>query len=130
MYLTGYTRRAILGKGESTFRNPKIINMQGEHAVATRLQFALNVPSALSRRLKAEVAKESRVQTVLALFKRDACSAGVAAKMLGLSVHDFLDFLKQHDVPYAHGSAAATAADRRSLTWMRKQSGTPHARRR
>lgn len=91
------------------------------------LHIDLMLPNAVSPRFKSEVARESRTQTVLALFKRGACSAGVAAKMLRLSLHEFLVLLKEHGVPYSPGSRAATAADRRTLAVLRQQRSRRHS---
>jgi hypothetical protein len=48
----------------------------------TRLHVDLNIPDTVSNALREAVQQEAREQTVLALFRRGACSAGVAADLL------------------------------------------------
>ena len=83
--------------------------------MATRLHMDFDIPGALNTRSKAAVERNLREEAVLGLFKRRLCSGGFAAKLLGLTVAEFLDLLKKHDMPYSRGSRAATAADRRAV---------------
>ena len=83
--------------------------------MATRLHMDFDMPDALNARSKAAVERSLREEAVLGLFKRRLCSGGFAAKLLGLTLSEFLDVLKKHDVPYSRGSKAATAADRRAV---------------
>jgi predicted HTH domain antitoxin len=63
----------------------------------------------------------AREQTVLALFRRGACSAGVAAELLGRTYLEYLDFLKERGVDYAPGDTGDKAADDATLRWMSGQ---------
>jgi predicted HTH domain antitoxin len=84
----------------------------------TRLHVDLNIPDTVSDALREALQQEAREQTVLALFRRGACSAGVAAELLGRSYANFLEFLKEQGVDYAPGNAQDTAADEAALRWM------------
>jgi predicted HTH domain antitoxin len=84
----------------------------------TRLHVDLNIPDTISDALREALQQEAREQTVLALFRRGACSAGVAAELLGRSYADFLEFLRERGVDYAPGNARDTAADEAALRWM------------
>ena len=83
--------------------------------MATRLPVAFDLPDALNPRSKAAVERDLREEAVLGLFRRRLCSGGFAAKLLGLKFSEFLDVLKEHDIPYSRGSKAATTADRRAV---------------
>lgn len=87
----------------------------------TRLHVDLNIPDTLSDALREALAQETREQAVLALFRRGACSAGVAAELLGRTYGSFLEFLKERGVDYAPGGAQDPAADKAALRWMDRQ---------
>ena len=74
----------------------------------TRLHVDLNIPDTVSDGLREALQNEAREQTVLALFRRSACSAGVAAELLGRNYAEFLEFLKERGVDYAPGDASNT----------------------
>jgi predicted HTH domain antitoxin len=84
----------------------------------TRLHVDLNIPDTVSDALRQELQQEAREQVVLALFRRGACSAGLAAELLGRTYADFLDFLKERGVYYAPGDAHEKAADEATLRWL------------
>jgi predicted HTH domain antitoxin len=84
----------------------------------TRLQVDLNIPDTLSDTLRDALQREAREQVVLALFRRGACSAGLAAELLALTYDDFLDFLNARGVDYTRGDRQDTAADEATLRWM------------
>ena len=71
----------------------------------TRLEVDLNIPDTLSDALRETLQQEARDQTVLALYRRGACSAGVAAELLGPTYAEFLEFLKERGVDYARRRA-------------------------
>jgi predicted HTH domain antitoxin len=75
------------------------------------------MPEPVSAGLKTEIVREA----ALALFKRGLCSAGVAAKLLGMSLVEFLDLLKKEGVTYSPEAADASEADLESLDWMDRQ---------
>jgi predicted HTH domain antitoxin len=83
--------------------------------VAMRLHMDFELPDALTPRSKAAVEKDLREEAVLGIFERRLCSGGFAAKLLGLQFSEFLDVLKEHNIPYSRGSKAATTADRRAV---------------
>lgn len=83
--------------------------------MVTRFNLDLRLPETISPRLRAKVARESRRQTVIALFQARACSAGLAAKLLGLSLREFHDLLAEYRVSVTDDSDAALAADLDSL---------------
>lgn len=85
-----------------------------------QLQVRFTLPAALSDRFRVQVERESRRQTVLALWKRGACSGGVAAKMLGLSFRGFLELLAVHGIPYVEGSPDDDASDKKTLALLRR----------
>jgi hypothetical protein len=90
--------------------------------MATRhLQVNFKLPTTVSTRLKAQVERESRVQTVLALWKRGLCSGGMAAKMLGLSFRGFLELLAAHSLSYVESDPETLASDRRTLALLRRE---------
>ena len=94
-----------------------------ENNVSTRrLQVNFKLPEAVSGRLRVAVERESKTQTVLALWKRGACSAGVAAKMLGVSFRSFLDLLAAHNIPYVESAPDDRASDRTALALLRRES--------
>lgn len=87
----------------------------------TRLHVDLNIPDTVSDALREALQLEAREQTVLALYRRGACSAGVAAELLGRTYAEFLEFLKERGVDYATGDAQDAAADKTTLRWMNRQ---------
>lgn len=87
----------------------------------TRLQFDLDIPDTVSDALRKALQQEAREQTVLALYRRGACSAGVAAELLGGTYAEFLEFLKERGVDYSPGDAQDVAADNATLCWMNEQ---------
>ena len=86
-----------------------------------RLHMDFDLPEALTPRAKAAVERNLREEAAVGLFKRRLCSAGFAAKLLSLTVAEFQELLKKHDVPYARDSKAADAADRRALDRWRRE---------
>lgn len=84
----------------------------------TRLQVDLNIPDTVSDALREALQQEAREQTVLALFRRGACSGGVAAQLLERTCAEFLEFLKERSVDYAPGDDRDAAADKATLRWM------------
>lgn len=84
----------------------------------THLHVDLRVPDTVSDALREALQQEAREQTVLALFRRGLCSAGVAAELLGHTYGGFLDLLKERGVDYAPGAAGDTAADEATLRWL------------
>lgn len=87
----------------------------------TRLHVDLNMPDTVSDALREALQQEAREQTVLALFRRGACSAGLASELLGRTYADFLEFLKERGVDYALGNPRETAEDDATLHWMDRQ---------
>jgi predicted HTH domain antitoxin len=87
----------------------------------TRLHVDLNIPDTVSDGFREALQNEAREQTVLALFRRSACSAGVAAELLGRNYAEFLEFLKERGVDYAPGGAQDADADEATLRWMDRQ---------
>lgn len=84
----------------------------------TRLHVDLNVPDTLSDALRQALQNEAREQTVLALFRRGACSAGVAAELLGRT---YAEFLEERGVDYAPGDAQGAETDEATLRRMDRQ---------
>lgn len=87
----------------------------------TRLPVDLNIPDTVSDALREALQQEAREQTVLALFRRGACSGGVAAELLGRTYAEFLEFLKEQGVDYAPAGAQDRVADEATLRWMDRQ---------
>jgi predicted HTH domain antitoxin len=85
------------------------------------LHVDLTIPDTVSDGLREALQQEAREQTVLALFRRGVCSAGLAAQLLDRTYNDFLDFLKERGVDYAAGEAGDKAADEATLRWLRTQ---------
>jgi len=81
----------------------------------THLQVDLTIPDTVSDGLREALQWEAREQTVLALFRRGVCSAGLAAQLLGQTYSEFLDFLKERGVDYAPGETRDSAADETAL---------------
>jgi predicted HTH domain antitoxin len=92
-----------------------------EQQAVTRLYVDLNIPDTVSDALREALQNEAREQTVLALFRRGACSAGVAAELLERTYAEFLEFLKERGVDYAPGDAQNADADEATLRWMERQ---------
>jgi hypothetical protein len=74
----------------------------------------------IGRALKAEVVRETRQHVAIQLFKRGACSAGVAARMCGLSYREFLELLERGGVVYSRPVKGAAAAERRTLSRIKR----------
>lgn len=87
----------------------------------THLHVDLNIPDTVSDALRETLQQEAREQTVIALFRRGVCSAGLAAQLLDRTYNDFLDFLRERGVDYAPGDARDTAADEATLRWLDEQ---------
>jgi hypothetical protein len=87
---------------------------------STPLRVEFLVTEAMSARLRATVERESKTQTVLALWKHGVCSASVAAKMLGVSLRVFLALLAEHGLPYVDSTPDGRAGDRKALTHLRR----------
>jgi len=84
----------------------------------THLRVELNVPDTISDSLRAALQVEAGEQTVLALFRRSVCSAGLAAQLLGQSYAEFLEFLKLQGVAYALAAPDDLDPDRATLAWL------------
>ena len=76
--------------------------------MATRLQMEFDLPDAVDAATKATLERALRQEAVVALFRQERCSAGFAAKLLGVPLADFLALLAQQQVPYSHESTEAT----------------------
>lgn len=85
------------------------------------LHVDLTIPDTVSDELREALQQEAREQTVLALFRRGVCSAGLAAQLLDRTYNDFLDFLKERGVDYSAGETGDKAADEATLRWVRTQ---------
>lgn len=96
---------------------------EGGTNVATRVHLEVVLPSAVSHRLKAEAAREGRRQLMLALFKKGACAAGVAAKGLGMRLAEFMEFAKEEGLFYVDDARANGVSSRRVLHAMKARSG-------
>jgi predicted HTH domain antitoxin len=83
------------------------------------LHVDLTIPDTVSDGLREALQQEAREQTVLALFRRGVCSAGLAAQLLDRTYNDFLDFLKERGVDYSAGDADDKVADEATLRWLR-----------
>jgi predicted HTH domain antitoxin len=86
----------------------------------TQLRVEFVVTEGMSARLRATVERESKTQTVVALWRHGVCSASVAAKMLGGSLRAFLVLLAEHGLPYVDSTPEGRAGDRRALTHLRR----------
>ena len=85
--------------------------------MTTIMHLDVPVPETASAGLKAQILREIAV----AVFKRGLCSGGVAAKLLGMPLADFLDVLKEEGVTYSPESAEATEADLETIAWLDSQ---------
>lgn len=52
----------------------------------------------LEQKLRDVVARRTLEQGVIDLYKQREISTGTGAKMLGLSIHEFIQFLGEHEV--------------------------------
>ena len=88
--------------------------------MATKVELgAFKIPGTLSVRVKSEVKRESRKQAALALFRRGACSAGIAARMLGMRLGEFIELLKKEGLSYVDDRDVTGVSDRRLLRQLR-----------
>lgn len=87
--------------------------------MASELVFRWPLPDAVDQKLREQLVHDSKVQVALRLFTSGQVSSGYAAQLLGMSLRDFLELLKKHDVSYSPGSKRAAAAERRTLAWLR-----------
>jgi predicted HTH domain antitoxin len=66
-----------------------------------RLEIELDVPeNAVDKALQAELTKEAKETAVLRLFANGKISSGRSARMLDIGRIQFLDLLRQRDIPF------------------------------
>ncbi len=66
-----------------------------------RLEIELDVPEdAVDKALQAELTKEAKETAVLRLFANGKISSGRGARMLEIGRIQFLDLLRQRDIPF------------------------------
>lgn len=87
--------------------------------MASPIQVSFEAP--ISRARKAEVVRRTRQRIAIELFKDSTWSAGLAAKMCGLTYRDFLELLRKEGVTYSRPVKGATAAGRRALSGVRRR---------
>lgn len=68
-----------------------------------------------------EVAKKGKEAMVLELFKRRKISSGYAADLLGLCLGDFMELLKQKEIPFAHYTKKDLKKDLEAITNYKKR---------
>ena len=69
----------------------------------SKLQVDIEIPSYLSgtpheARIRSVIARQALEQAVLELYKAREISTGTGARMLGLALHDFIQFLGRSEV--------------------------------
>jgi predicted HTH domain antitoxin len=66
-----------------------------------KLEIELDVPKdAIDKTLEAELTRVAKETAVLQLFSNGKISSGRGARILGMGRIQFLDFLRQRDVPF------------------------------
>ena len=74
-----------------------------EESPMSKLQFEVEIPSYLfgtprEAKIRSVISRQALEQSVLELYKQREISTGTGAKMLGLPLHDFIQFLGKHQV--------------------------------
>jgi predicted HTH domain antitoxin len=69
----------------------------------SKVQFEIEIPSYLlgtprEKHIRAALTRQTLEQTVLELYQQREISTGTGARMLGLPLHDFIQWLGQHEV--------------------------------
>ena len=69
----------------------------------SKVQFEIEIPSYLlgtprEKHIRSALVRQTLEQTVLELYKQREISTGTGARMLGLPLHDFIQFLGKHEV--------------------------------
>ncbi len=71
-----------------------------------------------------EVAKKGKEAMVLELFQKDKISSGYAADLLGLCLADFMELLKQKEIPFTHYTKNDFQRDLKAIARYKKEIST------
>lgn len=78
------------------------------------------IPEIVDKELENEIVKLTKEEVVLGLFKKGKISLGYGAKLLGISLADFMGFLKEKKIPFTHYTEEDWSQDKKAVKEMIK----------
>jgi len=73
------------------------------------------IPETVDKELEKEIVDLTKEEVVLRLFKEGKISSGYGAKLLGMSLADFQDFLKEKEIPFTHYTEEDWKQDKKAI---------------
>lgn len=78
------------------------------------------IPETVDEKLEKEIVNLSKEEVVLTLFKKGKISSGYGAELLGLSMADFMDLLKEKGIPFTSYTEKEWRQDKKAVEEMMK----------
>lgn len=78
------------------------------------------IPETVDKELEKEIVSLTKEEVVLRLFRERKISSGYSAELLGLSLADFLNFLKEKGIPFTHYTEEDWKQDKKAVKEMMK----------
>jgi len=78
------------------------------------------IPETVDRELEKEIVNLTKEEVVLRLFKEGKISSEYGAELLGESLADFLELIKERGIPFAHYTKEDWEQDKKTVEEMKK----------
>ena len=78
------------------------------------------IPETVDRELEKEIVHLTKEEVVLRLFKEGKISSEYGAELLGVSLADFLEFIKERGIPFTHYTKEDWEQDKKAVEEMKK----------
>ncbi|OGW13821.1 MAG: hypothetical protein A2035_07945 [Nitrospirae bacterium GWA2_42_11] len=80
------------------------------------------IPETVDKELEKEIVSLTKEEVVLKLFKDGKISLGYGAKLLGVSLADFMEVLKERSIPFTHYTKEDWKQDKKAADELMKLS--------
>lgn len=78
------------------------------------------IPETVDRELEKEIVHLTKEEVVLRLFKEGKISSEYGAELLGMSLAEFLEFIKERGIPLTHYTKEDWEQDKKAVEEMKK----------
>ncbi len=79
------------------------------------------IPETVDKELEKKIVNLTKEEVVLRLFREEKISSGYGAKLLGLSLAGFQDFLKERGVPFTRYTEEDRKQDEKAVKEMMRR---------
>ena len=93
---------------------------KGDKKMSRELVLKWPIPKTVDKKLEKKIIDLTKEEVVLRLFKEEKISSGYGAKLLGISLADFLTLLKEKGIPFTQYTQEDWEKDKKAVDEMRK----------